>query len=227
MTGIDGSFGGGNGLKKLLLVAVGDELSASGYQPKPAKHGFVRKQEAAVWIYQLVFLENGIGWRIQPSVGIRIERVEEIFHRTSGFEIKYQKDTLTIGGFIGSIRGGTNRDCEFLLNKEEDIPQVADALIRILHDFAVPWFERFSSLPAIDAELNDKPSERTPNRVAPWLRCATGSIVARLVDRPNYDELVAIYVDAMRSSDKGFYLERYQALLDWLAREDVSPRTSG
>ncbi len=214
-------------LKKLLLATVGDGLDAAEYQLKLMKDSFIRKHEATSWIYQLVFLENGIGWRIQPSVGVRIERVEEIFHQTSGFEAKYQKDTPTIGGFVGSIRGGTNRNCEFLLNGEEDIPQVADALIRVLHDFAVPWFKRFSSLPAIDAELNDKPSERTPNRVAPWLRCATGSIVARLVDRPQYDELVAVYLDTMRSSDKGFYLVRYQALLDSLVQEHVSPRRNG
>lgn len=214
-------------LKKRLLMAVGDGLGAAEYQPKPVKDSFIRKHEAASWIYQLVFLDSEIGWRIQPSVGVRIERVEDIFHRTSGFEVKYQKDTPTIGGFVGSIRGGTNRDCEFSLNGEEDIPRVAEALIRVLHDFAVPWFERFSSLPAIDAELNDKPSERTPNRVAPWLRCATGSIVAKLVDRPHYDELVSVYHDAMRSSDKGFYLARYQALLDSLPQEHVSPQRSG
>ncbi len=213
-------------LKRLLLRSVGDAFGAAGYQPKPVKDSFICKHESAGSIYQLVFLKNGNGWRIQPSVGVRVDRVEEIFHQTSGFEPKYQKDTPTIGGFVGSIRGGINRDCEFLSSGEEDIPQVADALIRILYEFAMPWFQRFSSLPAIDAELNDKPSERTPNRVAPWLRCATGSIVAKLVDRPHYDELVAVYLDAMRNSDKGFYLARYQALLDSLDREHVSPRRS-
>ena len=205
--------------KTRLLAAVGHGLGDAGYRLKPAKDSFVRRLDDASWNYQLVFLDSGTGWRVQPSVGIRIERVEDIFHQTSGFEAKYQKDTVTIGSFVGSIKGGGNRDCEFRVNSEHDVPQAADALLQVFHDVAEPYFERFSALSTIDSELNDRPREGTPNRVAPWLRCATGSVVARLVDRPNYGDLVQVYLDTMRTSDKGFYLERYQALLDWLERE--------
>ena len=206
-------------LKKLLLTAVASRLNDVGFKLKSAKDSFVRDVDASSYIYQLLFLDSKMGWRIQPSVAVRLERVEEIFHQTSGFEAKYQGDTPTIGGFVGSIIADTNRDCEFRLDGEDEVPQVADAIVRVFHEFAEPYFERFSSLAAIDVELNDKPTARTPNRVAPWLRCATGSIVAKLVGRPDYDSLIESYLDTMRTSDKGFYLARYQALLDWLSEK--------
>lgn len=37
--------------------------------------------------------------------------------------------------------------------------------------------------------------------------------MARLLGRPNYQELAAFYVDVMTRDNKGFYLKRFQALL--------------
>jgi hypothetical protein len=49
-------------------------------------------------------------------------------------------------------------------------------------------------------------------------------IVAKLSGRPDYDELVRIYTDMMRTVGKGFYLERFEALLRSL--EAVHPEQS-
>ena len=126
-----------------------------------------------------------------------------------------------MGGSVGSFVGRSNRSCEFLLESDREIDAVAEGIVRIFEEFALPYFEKFSSLDAIDAELNRSPQEATPNRVAPWLRCATGVIVAKLVGRPNYPELVAVYSEILSRSDKGFYLKRFQALLKTL--ETIGP----
>ena len=206
-------------LKNLLMNSISHQLEGLAFKAKLSRDSVVRQLDDIRHIYQFAFIESSVGWRIQPGVAVRFDHVEDIFHQTSGFDPKYQKDTPTIGGFIGSIRFASHQDCEFSLENVEQVAQVADALVELFHGFAEPYFERFTSLAAVDTELNDKPTERTPNRVAPWLRCATGSIVARLVDRPNYGDLIQVYLDTMRTSDKGFYLKRYQALLDWLDRE--------
>ena len=88
--------------------------------------------------------------------------------------------------------------------------------MQVFRTFALPYFEKFVSLAAIDAELNDKPTERTPNRGSPWLRCSTGLIVAKLVGRPNYQELIDIYTEVVSGNAKGFYLKRFQALVQSL-----------
>jgi hypothetical protein len=200
-------------LKIAMFESIRQQLMGEGFILQAPKHRFIRRRDGITYIFQLVCLEARPGWRIQPDVAVRIDRVEEIFHRTSGFEPRYQKDTPTVGGAIGNIMQGDNRACEFLLESDSDIASVSQESVRVFREFAVPYFNRFSSLSEIDAELNDAPTERTPHRVAPWLRCAPGLIVAKLTGRPNYDQLVDIYGDVMRRSDEGFYLKRFEALV--------------
>ena len=66
---------------------------------------------------------------------------------------------------------------------------------------------------AIDAELNDDPSKKTPHRSLAWFRCSTGIIVARLVGRADYEKLAEFYTEVMTQDNKGFYLTRFQNLL--------------
>jgi len=97
-------------LKAALFATLRDQLNGEGFKLKAARDTFVRAHEGYSERFMLVCLDGKPGWRIQPNVGIRIERVEEIFHKTSGFEPKYQKDTPTIGGAVGNIEEGDNRD---------------------------------------------------------------------------------------------------------------------
>jgi hypothetical protein len=156
------------------------------------------------------------GYRIQPGVAVRIERVEEIFHQTSGFELKYQKDTPTMGTRVGSLLSGSSGACEFLLGSASEIASVTEKLVDVFRKIAVPYFEHWGSLAAIDIELNDKPNERTRHRALAWFRCSTGIIVAKLVNRPEYEQLAAFYADVMTQDNKGFYLSRFQSLLKLL-----------
>lgn len=203
-------------LKAALFDSVQRSVKADGFVMKAAKDSFIRRQDGIADIFQLVCLDGKPGWRIQPNVAVRIDHVEDIFHQTSRFEPKYQNDTPTIGGAVGNILTGDNRGSEFFVESAEDIPKATEGLVRVFHDFALPYFQKFGSLHAIDAELNDNPTTRTPHRVAPWLRCSTGLIVAKLVGRPNYDELVQIYSGIMTNTDKGFYLKRFQQLVESL-----------
>jgi len=98
-------------LKAALFATLRDQLSGEGFKLKAARDKFVRSHEGHSDFFQLVCLDAKPGWRIQPDVGIRIDRVEEIFHKTSGFEVKYQRDTPTIGGTVGTIKEDDNRTC--------------------------------------------------------------------------------------------------------------------
>jgi hypothetical protein len=211
-------------LKAVIFATTSPELMKSGFSLKLAKDRFVRKRGEVTDLFQLVCLDGRPGYRIQPNVGVRIERVENIFHQTSGFESKYQKDTLTTGNSIGIYLTGDSRSCEFFLGSQSEIPAIAEKLIAVFRDFALPYFERWGTLAAIDAELNDKPSERTHHRPLAWERCSTGVITAKLVGRSDYDRLVTFYTQVMTENNKGFYLKRFQALLKTL--ESVEPGSS-
>jgi hypothetical protein len=209
------------GLKTSLFKSLHPELTKHGFSLKAAKDRFIRRRGGVTDLFQLVCLDANPGYRIQPNTGVRIDRIEELFHQTSGFEPKYRKDTATMGGSVGVLLNGDSRSCEFMLESECKVTSVAEKIMSVFRDFALPYFERWGSLQAIDTELNHDPTEGTPHRALAWFRCSTGIIVARLLGRPDYDQLAAFYTNIMTDDNKGFYLKRFVELLRSL--ETVEP----
>jgi len=199
-------------LKAEFLESVGRELETEGFKLKAAKDSFVRHRSGVSDIFQLVCKDGKPGWKVQPNVAIRLEQVEEIFHGTSGFELQYQKDT-PMGASVGRLLSGSTQSVEFLLASDSDLAPTTEQALRIFRETASPYFERWGSLQAIDAELNDDPSKKTPHRSLAWFRCSTGIIVARLVGRADYEKLAEFYTEVMTQDNKGFYLTRFQNLL--------------
>ena len=89
-------------------------------------------------------------------------------------------------------------------------------------EFALPYFERATAPCGRSiTRLNDDPGSSTNQRGLQWYRCSTGIIVAKLLARPNFEELAAFYLDVMKRDNKGFYLKYFQSLLKSLG--DVEP----
>ena len=211
-------------LKVDLCDFLSSQMSCEGFKFAASKLMFVRKHESTGITdrFQLVFLDAKPGWEIRPDVGMRFDRVEEIFHRTSGFERQYQKGTSTIGNSVGEYTSNRGSACEFRLESHDEVVPVAEKILEVFRRFALPYFEKYASLRVIDAELNDRPTERTPHRLTIF-RCPTGLIVAKLSGRPNYRQLVEIYTEIMSREDRGFYLKRFQDLVKSL--ESVEPES--
>ena len=203
-------------LRKAIFEAVASQVCQYGFTFKRSKDRFERQHDGIADRFSLVCLNAMPGYRVQPNVGIRIELVENIFHQTSDWDPKYQKDTPTIGAGIGHIIAGDNRKCEFVVQNDADVLPAAEKIGNVFREFALPYFQKYGSLQAIDAELNSHPTERTPHRDYGWLRCSTGIIVARLVNRPHYDELVKTYTKVIAEVDRGFYLKYFIPLLESL-----------
>jgi len=199
-------------LKIALFESLRRELAGDGFELNALRDKFVRRHDAISDSFQLACKDAKPGYRIQPNVGVRIDRVEEIFHRTSGFDRGFQDNTSTMGAPVGALVGANARDCEFLLESESEVPDVTGKLVKVFRDIALPYYEKWKSLKAVDADLNADPTRRTPHRGLAWFRCSTGLIVAKLVGRPDYESLADIYTEIMTKDNKGFYLKRFQAL---------------
>jgi hypothetical protein len=203
-------------LLKALIAVVRPRLNEKGFVFQAAPKRFIRERDEIIDRFQLVCVDAKPGWQIRPHVGVRIECVENIFHQTSGFEPKYEKDTSTFGTAAESLTNGSTG--VFVLESESQVAAVAEEILNVFREVALPYFERWGSLAAIDAELNNSPGERTLHRALAWYRCSTGIIVAKLVGRPNYEELAAFYTEVMTKDNKGFYLKRFEALLKSLEK---------
>jgi hypothetical protein len=203
-------------LRAGLLRSLGADLKVHGFTLKLSKDVLVRKWDDRTDRFRLVFLDGKPGYDVQIDVAIRFERVEEIFHRSSGYPPKSQKDTPTIAATVGDLVARDFRACRFRIVSEDDIPSATQGIVEVFCGIALPYYDKFGSLSAIDRDLNERPCEPTLNQGFPWLRCSAGIIVAKLVNRPNFADLEACYRSTMERVDDGFYTSRFYNLLESL-----------
>ena len=203
-------------LKPSLFQCIRQYLSEEGFRLDANRNIFVRRYEGITEILYVTCTNAKPGHWVTPGVGLRFETVEEIFHRTSGWDPKLQNDTNTVGTQVGVLIDGKGTSCRFLLESDSEIASVTEKVVGIFRKVALPYFAQFGSLAAIDTELNDHPAERSVNSSLAWFRCSRGLIVAKLTGRPDYEQLATFYLDVMTRDNKGFYLKRFEALVESL-----------
>jgi hypothetical protein len=203
-------------LQTELLAVLSPALASRGFVWKSGLSSYVRSADGISHGYMIVFKDAKPGVLIEPNVGVRIDEVERIFHHTSGFDPKFHRGTTTMGASVGQLIANSTRACQFELRSSAELPGTALHILDVFEAHALPYFARWDSLEAIDAELNEDPLRKSPHRALSSLRCATGLIVARLLGRTNYAELSAQYTTVMTNDSKGFYLKEFLALLDSL-----------
>jgi len=200
-------------LKNRLLDELATLLEPYGFVLVRRMDWFIRKGTTSL-IYQLAFYggySEDKGYTIAPALAIRIEEVEKIFHKVSGFEPKYQKDTPTINPTIKDLIKAKD-DYEFELASVQDISPVVNKLFEIFKNIALPFLEENSSIAAVDKLLNSNPENEDSIFYIPYLRFYHGVIVARLSCSPNYQYIAETYRDYLTRAN-GFYLKDYEKLL--------------
>lgn len=206
-------------LRNDFLRTLGGALVDYGFDHSDRFEGFIRETDGRVLIFYVKLLVVAPGFKVEPAVGIRFEQVEDIFHRSSGFEPEYQGTTPTIGAGIGEL---TRRGRYVLaLPNMDAISGVVSELTGVFTSVARPYYEAYGSLAAVDAALNEHPETRSVHRASEWLRASTGLIVARLVGRSNYSDLVAIYRRRVAKMNSGFYSPQYEALVQRLDQDSA------
>src|SRR5687767_13287699 len=115
-------------LKSELLKSVNEKLIEKGFVLNKTQAEFAKRDKDGWFKYQLIFLNRDTGWEINPAMLIRKNVVEDIFHKTSAFEAKYQKRTPTIGTSIENyINDG--KAYRFYLADENQINEIALQLV--------------------------------------------------------------------------------------------------
>src|SRR5690349_21482164 len=139
-------------LKEKVLDDLAELLSHYDFKLKKSKSEFYKKNKEGWYNYQIIFLENSEGFKVYASMGIRKNIVEEIFHRTSGFDKKYQKNTPTIGCFIEDF-AKKKKSYRYNLLKEQDISVVIEHLYVDFKDVALHYFRQYDSINIINEIL--------------------------------------------------------------------------
>ncbi len=204
-------------IKSAFYECLAPRLAEQGFNRLKSSDAFTKVDGERTFKFLLIWLNVKQGYFVCPDASIRFEGVESIFHKTSGFESKYQRGTATVGASLGAILGGTQDDCAFPIKNQAEIELAAELAAEAFNKFAMPYYNKWSTLGAIDAGLNDDPNAKVGYlRAMPWFRCSTGIIVAKLVGRKNYADLVSRYTNVMTTNNDGFYLSRFNSLVDLL-----------
>ncbi|WP_194973046.1 hypothetical protein [Aquiflexum lacus] len=197
-------------LKSEVLKGLYEELIHYDYILIKSTGEFVKKSKDGWFKYSLLFLIRDEGWEINPTISLRINLVEEIYHTVSGFEKKYQKGTPTLGTSVENyINDG--QEYRFRLVNENQINKVVSGLTDLFKKVALPFYQRYSSIEALDKVLNENPSDSSLTGAI--FKGAKGLILAKLTKRSDYPDLVKVYTSHYEQLADGFYLKDFEKLI--------------
>jgi hypothetical protein len=190
-------------LKSELLKALDIKLKDFGFQVNMKLGEFTRRNKDGWNKYQIVFLKTDEGWELKPSLLLRVDSVEDIFHKTSEFEEKYKKGTPTIGTSIEDYQSNV----------------IAQELYIIFKEIALPFFDKYDTLEKIDKALNIKPEDTSLTGAI--FKGSKALIIAKLMCRRNFKELADYYYNYYKNFSEGFYLPNYIRLKEFLENASI------
>lgn len=197
-------------LKENLLTKLESVLPQYSYKLKKSSDEFVHKNKEGWFKFQLIFLERDNDWEINLGMLIRIDKVENIYHKGSYFEPKYHKTTPTIGITVENyINDGA--EYRFDLIKLDDIEICFHGIVKLFKEVALPFFEKYKSIEVIEHAINVKEGHSLFSGIK--YEGNLGIILAKLVNNPDYEFFKAKYLKYYTEDYDGFYLEEFQNIL--------------
>lgn len=122
----------------------------------------------------------------------------------------------------GVISGGTadyfeELNYRYQIQTIEDIKEWGKIVSRFYEEYAVPFFEKYNSVDAIDKLLNENPSEKVIYLDDLGWRIIKGLIAAKLNNNSKYNELRDYYRSEVESKFQGYFMyEKCMKTIDFL-----------
>ena len=209
------------------------EIIASGLKNEFLKEGFLYKKtinqfERINGNYASIFNLLITAWSNHFSIDVRLyisqKEIEHIYESIVGKSHK-----LTIGNTIDRIyaspdgREVVNGNLSINIYFDEDVEAAIESLENYYNSIAKPYFDKYQDLKSIDDIINNPPFENNPANVGGSFdkRCMKGLIVARLVDNPNYEQLLATYDEAIKETMNEESIENYHKVREYLMYNKV------
>jgi hypothetical protein len=157
--------------------------------------------------FAYICLDYKTYWVIEPSIRIRINSVEDLYHESSGFEPRFQKGTPTIAAPISKI---INETCTQRLD-ENNIAEVVNYFDLHFHKHALPFFEKYREPQNIEHLINSS-DVNADLYSGPIDKGSHALILAYLYNRGIMKNVYEKYLLYYQKFSKGFYLRRYEEL---------------
>lgn len=211
-------------VKELIAFGLTDIFVQDGFTYKKTINQFEKTQGDYTFIFNILIT----AWSSCSSISVRLyvsqRKIEAIYEKIVGKSHK-----LTIGNTIDRIyaspdgREVVNGDLAITIYFDDDVEAAVDSLERYYNTIAKPYFEKYQDLKSFDDIINNPPFEYSPANAGLGLdeRCMKGLIIARLVNNPNYEKLVATYDEAIKRTMNAESIDNYHKVRDYLMYNQI------
>lgn len=206
-------------LKEAIASGLEGFFLRDGFSYKKGINQFEKLNGSCISIFNILIT----AWTKHFSLDVRLyisqKEIEKVYESIIGKSHK-----LTIGNTINRIyasnngREVVNADLCINLYFDDDIEAAVESLEDYYTAIAKPYFAKYQDLKSIDEIINNPPFEYSPADVGVGLeeRCTKGLIVARLVDNPSYEQLVASYDEVIKLTMNEESIENYYKVREYL-----------
>lgn len=170
----------------------------------------------------------------QCNIGYGVSNYVDEFYTGCYISIEIpQIEAITLNlfeesGFIVGFNIGTyfnELNYRYKIKTQEDILEWVKIVGKFYEEYAVPFFEKYHSLDAIDKLLNENPTEKVIYLDDLGWRIIKGLIVAKLNNNPKYKELRDYYYSEVESKFQGYFMyEKCMKTIDFIdnhSQEDL------
>ncbi|MBN1924978.1 MAG: hypothetical protein JW798_04015 [Prolixibacteraceae bacterium] len=192
-------------VKKELKSNFDKFLKPLGYKSKVDSQGC---QFEIIDKEQLFFIGYGVRNYIDEFktgcyIGITIVKIAKIQQF-----ILEENSTSGLRGTLGSGMADYFNvvNYNYHIKTQHDIELWMQIVKRFYNEYAVPFFEKYNSVSAIDKLLNDDPSKRVKYSDDLAWRIIKGLIAARLNNNPRYHEIKAYYSNEVEAKLPGHFM---------------------
>ncbi|QKJ30367.1 hypothetical protein HQ865_11560 [Mucilaginibacter mali] len=200
--------------KNTLLELLHNRFKQYNYSLNRSLAEFTKREPDGWSKFQLIFLNRDAGWEINIGMLIRKNVVEDLYHKVSSFEPKYQKTTPTVGITVENLLDD-NKKHRCYLNSNEDIENCVYYIEKIFRDIALPFFRQYNEIGNIEKAVNVKNGKSIFSGLK--YEGNLGVILAKLVRNPDYPFFVEKNRNYYTTLNDGYFLPQYEKLLEILA----------
>jgi hypothetical protein len=208
--------------RQIIFEHLGGVLTPAGFRLRKREEAFARRIEGGVQVVGIPLIDYNPVFVFSLVIVIRLDVVEQIFHRFVNIDPKYySQGTTTITQleyFIKEIPPEYCRDgaVDYKVRTPEDIAGAMAHLLPVVRGSILPFFERYQTVSAVHAGVNcSVPS--IDSTQPPW-GAMDALILARLADSSDFERLVGLYYKHLHDRLRPENRDRFDSLIAYLRR---------
>ncbi len=180
-------------IANLIFESLNSILTEADFRLKKSEDGFVRKYSGGKQMIGLPLWDFAPYFEFSLNICIRIDAVEEIFHKFSGSQTKYHPMSFTT---ITRLEHFTRDSGRYKVKTAADVTSAVSIITNVIRDKIIPFFNSHQDVKTLDAAVNcQTPGVDITHNPSGAMHSV---ILARLAENSNFDFVVSKHQTEMQ-----------------------------